>query len=308
MEKMKQHIRKRIQALEKHPGEYIASRQIEFKEATSNSDLITAHLKKRISKELNSKDISSGYAALLSARGRAPFMVYWNQYQILTGAGNSLELFSMAMNNIWWAFKCRPSTYGDYESLIQLMLPWFDLVGYQERKNFMGRYFSGQTSIEGYEKYIRDSMIGRFVSHIWLWENGEKMACSEYMAFNVKTTFYKDLIEEIENSDTENMRNNITLALDYHIISASTENGEFRTAYPFYLMPVEIIYYINARARKGLGTRVPEHPIFSSLLSSIKDKIDISSQTIKDSILFKALSHATKTGWISENDITLYEK
>jgi len=303
---MSKDIVKRIQVLERHPVEYIKSRLTEFNEATSNSDWATIHIKKRFNKELNSKDTSSGYGAILVTEGRSPFMIYWAQSKILNNQPNEWELISMALDSIWWAFRCRPSTYGDCESLVQLMLPWFDIVGHNERKNFLGLYFSGNSDLDGHEEFTKYSSVGKFITRIWLWESGKYTALPHgNLECDSSRSFYNNLMNNIENSDPTALTSSIIEALDYHVRSASTENGEFRTAYPFYLLPLEISYYVNARKRKGLETEMPKHPIFSSRLSCI-DNINIEASSYNDSFLSRALDHAIKTGWFSESDVARY--
>lgn len=290
-------IQKRLRHLESHPDAYIQSRQREFDEALESSHWWTNHIKKKFNKEIASKDIASGYGALLTARSRSPFVIYWAQSQIMKGNTDGWHLISMALENIWWAFKCRPSTYGDYESLIQLLLPWFYLAGQHENANSLGMYFNGATGIDGYEKYLENSSVGKFLANVWSWrESGSKKEHHSSDASKI-CDVYKALIDNLEVRDVEKINDLLVNAINFHIRSSSTEGGEFRTAYPFYLSPLEILYYIKVRNEKGFETEIPNHDIFKSPLSILNFDSSMVSPA-KDKVLVRALHHAKDTGWI----------
>lgn len=298
-------ISKRIRILEEHPAAYIKSRIKEFEEAAATPDWATTHIKKKIEKELRSNEHSSGYGALLTARSRAPFMIYWAQSKIIEMESENASLIHRALKNVWWAFKCRPETYGDYESIIQLLVPWFAIAGDKAKSDFIGSYICGISNIIGHEQYLQTS-IGKFIAALWAIHNQDKHPIlEEKLLESTGNDHYDGLIKNIDSKDNELVENMIYGALDYHIRSSSTENGELRTSFPFYLLPVEIYYYIDIRLHKGLSTTAPKHPIFGSNLSSaalISDTFSSGS----DDLLLRAIGHAIKLDWITQSDLAKY--
>jgi hypothetical protein len=302
----KKHRARLLKRLIEHPRLYLESWKRDTDEVLASANHFTLRNAKDFSKALRSQETTSGYLSVLVASRRSTTLCYEGVRQVLNEQQAGWALFDRAYDNLWWAFRTRPYSFGNYESQIQLMLCHSALLGYQARSDFLGRYFYERREGENAERYLQYSDVGRFVAQLWATANGlplEKFG--DYREFTEPDTGYAFVLDNLFDEDPNKLTSALEQVLDFHLQSANNEEGIMRTAILFHLLPVEVFYVVYIREQRGIKTNLPEHELLSTSVARIEDAIKFTG-TLPDPVLEQALEKAIKQSFISQIDLDTY--
>lgn len=299
---------RRLKRLTEHPDAYIASWKRDFDDAFSRDTWFSTRDEKEFAKALRSQDPLSGYSSLLIARRRSTFLCYEGQRRVLNGDSQGWALIDRAYDNIWWAFRGRPYSYGDYESLVQLLLPLSSILGYCARAEFIGRYLYDRTEGSGAERYLEHSSVGRLVVQLWAKNAGLPLeTLGEFREFPNSETGYPELVALLWEPDSPALSLAVRKALDFHVLSAASEEGELRTAILFHALPIEVLYLVSLRRARNLSTRIDDHPIWSNPLSRLPENLGFLG-AIPDPVLRQAIAKAVSQKFFTWEDVENYQR
>lgn len=293
-------FKKRISFLKNEAEKYILVQKKDFDEAFSSNFWLPLKKQKDFEKTLRSGSDTAGFQSVLTAGGRRAAMLWWMGRYLIHAKDDlaqGYEYLHRGLDAIWWGFLCRPNTYTDLESNIQLLIAWFDVTGVPKRSDYIGRYLSGLTEIPDREKYLQNSEIGRLMAQLWCKDNSIDI---EYLTgiyeFKKKDHKYANVIENIFSEDVGLFTSILESALQYRVREAAIESGEFRTAIAFHLIPIEFYYIQRIRSRKGLVTNFPESAIFSLNDGAPSQYSGISLES--DPVLHSAIKKAIDQKWL----------
>ena len=250
-------------ALAGHYVEYLAAWERDAEEELNSIYWMTKQKEKHFQKAIKGMSKTDFLSPLLKASERAMMGCYACQL-VLYGDPKGWGLLARAADPQWWAFYFAQHA-GSYEGATAMLLPFSYLVGHFPRADFIGRCLFEGSAVA--RRYVDDSIIGRFVARLWALDNNVQAERLDELAKLPNERAHNFLVANLFQPCSIEMVAAITAILDFHLDEASREDGELKTADLFYLMPLELLYFIEIRRKRGIETASINHPLLDTPLA-----------------------------------------
>ncbi len=246
-------------ALAGHYVEYLAAWEKDAEEELNSIYWMTKQKEKHFQKAIKGMSKTDFLSPLRKASERSMLGCYACQL-VLYGDPKGWGLLARAADPQWWAFYFAQHA-GSYEGATAMLLPFSYLVGHAARADFIGRCLVATST---------NAIIGRFVARLWSIDNSVQAAARDEVAQSPNERAHNFLVANLFQPCGPDMVAAMIAVLDFHLDEASREGGELKTAYLFYLMPLELHYFVAIRRKRGIATASVNHPLWDTPLAVLR--------------------------------------
>lgn len=177
--------------------------------------------------------------------------------QVLAGKMEGWHYFDRAYDNAWWIFRAgivSQRTVGD----LPFLLAYSHLTGYHNRCEYIGHFLYDHPNNKLAELILQHNDTARFMTVLWAHEHGLPLTpMRPYHNLMNPSSPYAILLENLDTPDGILIQDALDKALNDHLLNSANKNSVLHRSIMSHLFPVEILYYLNLRNKRGQTTLSP---------------------------------------------------